>query len=117
MHYTFGAHSLFKRSRTNMIIFSKQQFEDKRIGVVITIKELNVHFKLVELLRILFDTTRNTDQIPETCIKVFNEFPNTKYITMGGLMTLADNSPKRQLAQRVQYWAQELSWWLRWSLM
>nr|QNN89491.1 ORF106 [Pieris brassicae granulovirus] len=95
-----------------MIKFSKQQFEGKRLAIIVTENELQVHFKLVELLRLLFNMCDH-GYIHEMYLRVFDEFPNTNYVTMGGLMALADLSPKRLLAQRLQYWALELSWRVR----
>ncbi|QOD40075.1 Maph112 [Matsumuraeses phaseoli granulovirus] len=91
-----------------MILFSKQQFEDKRLAVVVTENDFEVHFKLVELLRILFDMCDHT-YINEMYIKVFEEFPNTKYVTLNGLTTLADISTRKLIARRLQTWAHDLN--------
>lgn len=85
-----------------MILFSKQKFGHRRIGVVIT--HYGVHFKLVEILRVLFDANKHT-LIDEAHVRVFDEFPHTKYVTLDGLLTLTELSPRRPTSEWLRAWA------------
>ncbi|AAM70313.1 hypothetical protein [Phthorimaea operculella granulovirus] len=90
-----------------MIFFTKQRFAGRRVAVVVS--QNQIYFKLVEVIRILFDMCEHT-YIDEMHLRVFEEFPNTKYVTMTGMNALADLSPKTAIAKRLQYWAQEIYW-------
>ncbi|ABC61237.1 unknown [Choristoneura occidentalis granulovirus] len=90
-----------------MILFSKRHFEQRRIAVIIN-NNMQIYFKLVEVLRVLFDMCDHT-YIDEFHIKVFDEFPKTKYVNLTGLKKLINLSPRRAIAQRFYDWAINLT--------
>ncbi|AKN80757.1 hypothetical protein [Diatraea saccharalis granulovirus] len=89
-----------------MILYSKHTFNNNR-RVSVILSRMGIYFKLVEVLRILFDMCQH-GYINETYITVFNEFPNTKYVTMEGLFTLTHMSPRRRVAVELEEWAKQL---------
>lgn len=90
-----------------MILFAKKQFDQRRIAVILALDDFIVYFKLVEVLRVLFNMCDHT-YIDEKYIRVFDHFPNTKYVSMAGLRELTNLSPKTAASQRLQNWANNL---------
>ncbi|AMF83847.1 hypothetical protein AYR72_gp095 [Cnaphalocrocis medinalis granulovirus] len=88
-----------------MILFGKQQFNHKRISFVI--KNDRPYFKLVEVLRTLYDMCDHT-YIDENYIVVFDEFPNTKYVDMNGLKMLCTLSSRFDIAKQFKTWARDI---------
>ncbi|AAK70784.1 ORF124 [Cydia pomonella granulovirus] len=91
-----------------MILFTKEQFEQRRVAIVID-NNMQMHFKLVEVLRVLFKMCDHT-YIDESHIRTFDEFPNTKYVTVSGLQSLARLSPRRVVADKLERWANNMCW-------
>ncbi|AIS92116.1 hypothetical protein [Erinnyis ello granulovirus] len=89
-----------------MILFSKQHFNKRRIAVIVC-SDFKVYFKLVEVIRLLFNMCDHT-YIHENYIRVFDEFPNTKFVSAAGLRVLTGLSPKTATAQQLQHWADSL---------
>jgi len=89
-----------------MILFAKKQYDQRRIAVIVC-SNFTVYFKLVEVLRVLFNMCDHT-YIDEKYIRVFDDFPNTKFVSMAGLRVLTNLSPKTAAAQRLQDWADNL---------
>lgn len=89
-----------------MILFAKKQYGQRRIAVIVC-TNFTVYFKLVEVLRVLFKMCDHT-YIDEKHIRVFDEFPNTKFVSMAGLQALTKLSPRTAAAKRLQNWANNL---------
>ncbi|UXX41919.1 hypothetical protein [Psilogramma increta granulovirus] len=90
-----------------MILFAKKQYDHQRRIAVIVCSNFTVYFKLVEVLRVLFNLCDHT-YIDDKYIRVFDEFPNTKYVSLEGLRVLSELSPKIAAAQQLQDWADNL---------
>ncbi|AGQ20367.1 hypothetical protein CaLGV109 [Clostera anastomosis granulovirus A] len=89
-----------------MIRFTKASFGNRRVAIVQGADKC-VYFKLIEVLRILFKTCGHT-YIDDRHVTVFSEFPNTKFVSITGLMLLTDLSPLKD-AKNLQLWALEQS--------
>ncbi|AAQ21709.1 unknown [Cryptophlebia leucotreta granulovirus] len=89
-----------------MILFTKEHFEQRKVSIIMD-SNIQIYFKLVEVLRILFKMCDHT-YIDESYIKIFNEFPNTKYVSAAGLQKLITLSPRKDVGCKLEMWADEV---------
>ncbi|AAP85743.1 ORF_106 [Adoxophyes orana granulovirus] len=98
-----------------MILYVRKTFGEEKVSIVVEPTTLNVYFKLKDVLRILYKNDRHV-RIDETNLKIFQEFPRTKYANMEGLVFLCIKSPLIGVAKNLHKWAQSMEFCSKWNI-